>query len=48
MLETLITATLLSFVMTVMYKFMSVWMVHELGNFRPSNSTSLMVRNSKK
>ncbi len=49
MLETLITATLLSFVMTVMYKFMLLWMVHELGGTRPStNPSSLVIKNSKK
>lgn len=49
MLATLITATLLSFVMTAMYKFMLVWMVHELGGARPSaNPSSLVFKHSKK
>ncbi len=49
MLETVITATLLSCVMTVMYKFMLAWMVHELGDVRPSDdSASLVLKNSKK
>lgn len=49
MFATLITATLLSFVMTVMYKFMLVWMIHELGGARPSaNASSLVVKNGKK
>lgn len=49
MLETLVTATLLSFVMTVMYKFMLLWMAHELGGARPAvNPSSLVFKNGKK
>lgn len=49
MLETVITATLLSFVMTVMHKFMLVWMAHELAGTRPStNPSSLVLKHGKK
>jgi hypothetical protein len=48
MLETLITASLLSLIMTVMYKVMLGWMVHELNGSRPAiHPSPLFVKDGK-